>query len=436
MTRATPKLRCLQPRAASRGSHADTASTAASSTGSGDVLEAADSAPSTPMAGSPVWSMRRHNHGPQISSNDGFQAPEPGTVFQNFSRFNRDREAWIALSDLVLWDLAQDRISGLSTAPDTSAQGTIRCWSCGCSSGEEAYYLRMVWQRRLAAIFPEVNLTVIGTDNCLEKIQAARHGVYPQHSVQDIPVEWQEEYFHVPEDGPISRGVGIRRQGIAKIENRRRAGSLYRQKSGSSSPASCRLKRCVAGDAESSLWQLTDSSILSNVEFIHQDVSEEMPAGSFDVIMTRYAVCLYLEAQQKVEALAAMVERLRPGGFLIIGRKDNLPAGFEKRHGLESVTYFTRDEFCPFGASHMLEGFFRKVAREDNSPKSTSPVCRQSGEIAVPDVNGSKAVSTNHEGHDHRKLAATLGEFLRHSGRAPDWEFDEQETWRDRKSVV
>ena len=52
--------------------------------------------------------------------------------FQRFSRFNRDATVWIAVTDVVLWAAAQHA---------AKEQKPISCWSCGCSSGEEVYYL-------------------------------------------------------------------------------------------------------------------------------------------------------------------------------------------------------------------------------------------------------------------------------------------------------
>ena len=75
------------------------------------------------------------------------------------------------------------------------------------------------------------------------------------------------------------------------------------------------------------------------MRFLQQDVTLEMPEGPFDVILSRYAVCLYLQSQTLTEVLGDMVQRLRPGGFLVIGAKDHLPNGFGLRQGLVEVDY-------------------------------------------------------------------------------------------------
>ncbi|CAE7260538.1 set5, partial [Symbiodinium necroappetens] len=50
-------------------------------------------------------------------------------------------------------------------------------------------------------------------------------------------------------------------------------------------------------------------------------------------------VCLYLQGEQRAHVLAQMVERLRPGGFLVIGGKDHLPNGFCEKNCLIEVDY-------------------------------------------------------------------------------------------------
>lgn len=126
--------------------------------------------------------------------------PPQSAAFQWFSRFNRDEHVWIAVSDAVLWNLAQQRVASGEQAERATKQ-SLRCWSCGCSSGEEAYFVRMIWQKRLAPVFPELGFTVLGTDLCSEKIEAARRGAYHTHSVKTLPTGWLKEFFDPPERG-------------------------------------------------------------------------------------------------------------------------------------------------------------------------------------------------------------------------------------------
>jgi chemotaxis protein methyltransferase CheR len=71
---------------------------------------------------------------------------------------------------------------------------TLRIWSAGCSSGEEAYTLAMILQD----VFPQAqswHCEIVATDideNMLKKVVAARYGV---RSVADVPDEYRQKYL-------------------------------------------------------------------------------------------------------------------------------------------------------------------------------------------------------------------------------------------------
>jgi chemotaxis protein methyltransferase CheR len=71
---------------------------------------------------------------------------------------------------------------------------TLRIWSAGCSSGEEAYTLAMIVQE----IFPQVqtwDCEIWATDvdeNMLRKVASARYGA---RSVQDVPEAFRDKYL-------------------------------------------------------------------------------------------------------------------------------------------------------------------------------------------------------------------------------------------------
>jgi len=303
-----------------------------------------------------------------------------------FSRFNRDQGTWLALTDAALYPIALDAVR---------RGDNIRCWSCGCSSGEEAYYLRMIWERRFALHFPEVDFTVIGTDTSAEQIDIARRGVYPLHSVQGVPADWQKDFFHLPADGPavksrfgLSAGSYVERQRRKKDNARARA------------PA-------ARGSPEDNLWHLRETGgIRQAVSFLHQDVAQEMPEGPFDIISSRYAVCLYMEKEQKAEVLSAMVQRLRPGGVLVIGQKDHLPEGFCATEGFSQIVYRAMDEFGPYCSEQLLEDIFRK----DAMPSAPTPVLQAT--------------------HDDRRFkVSTYVEYLKSIGQVPDWIAERERVW-------
>ncbi|CAE7615839.1 unnamed protein product [Symbiodinium sp. CCMP2456] len=174
----------------------------------------------------------------------------------------------------------------------------------------------MIWHRTLAAIFPETGLRLLGTDLSEQKIATACKGEYPWYSLKGLPLDWCEQFF----DSPATSTRGLRPRATARLQ----------------------AARAFASQGAEALYRVkdkSDSELRADVEFLCQDVTEEMPEGPFDVILSRYAVCLYLQGEQRAHVLVQMVERLRPGGFLVIGGKDHLPNGFCEKNGLIEVDY-------------------------------------------------------------------------------------------------
>lgn len=84
--------------------------------------------------------------------------------------------------------------------PALRARGkrSVRVWSAGCASGEEAYTLAIVLSRAL----PEVTLEIIATDMSAEAIEVAQRAEYPRGELDDVPFEWQDAF---ETDGEVIR---------------------------------------------------------------------------------------------------------------------------------------------------------------------------------------------------------------------------------------
>ncbi len=107
--------------------------------------------------------------------------------------FFRDPEAWEYLQG--------EAIPGLLAA--RSAGGTIRAWSLGCSSGEEAYSLAIVFKEALEQIKPTENfsLQIFATDLDRDAINKARQGFYPATIAADVTPERLRRFFIREENG-------------------------------------------------------------------------------------------------------------------------------------------------------------------------------------------------------------------------------------------
>ncbi len=76
-----------------------------------------------------------------------------------------------------------------------SAGDTIRVWSTGCSTGEEAYSLAILLQERMQTLKQSYKLQVFATDIDSYAIATARAGVYPASIANDISPERLGRFF-------------------------------------------------------------------------------------------------------------------------------------------------------------------------------------------------------------------------------------------------
>jgi two-component system CheB/CheR fusion protein len=107
--------------------------------------------------------------------------------------FFRDPEAWEQLGKEVIPGLLASRPNG----------GCLRAWSAGCSTGEEAYSLAIVFKEALERVKPAENFTlqIFATDLGQDAIDKARLGVYPANIAADVSRERLKRFFIKDGDG-------------------------------------------------------------------------------------------------------------------------------------------------------------------------------------------------------------------------------------------
>lgn len=115
--------------------------------------------------------------------------------------FFRDPAAWEQLREEVVPALLAGHPTGR----------VLRAWSTGCSSGEEAYSLAMVFKEALARVQPKpaFSLQIFATDLDRDAIDKARQGFYPANIVADVSAERLERFF-IHEDNGYRIGKEIR----------------------------------------------------------------------------------------------------------------------------------------------------------------------------------------------------------------------------------
>ena len=101
--------------------------------------------------------------------------------------FFRDPAVWEALRDEALPPLLRRTATGQA----------LRAWVPGCSTGEEAYTLAMVFREALDRLKPrqKYTLQIFATDLDRDAIAQARQGVYPANIAADLTPERLRRFF-------------------------------------------------------------------------------------------------------------------------------------------------------------------------------------------------------------------------------------------------
>ena len=107
--------------------------------------------------------------------------------------FFRDPAAWEELKVEAITALLAGRPAG----------GAIRAWSVGCSTGEEAYSLAILFREALEQVMPKGRFTlqIFATDLDRDAIDKARQGVYPANISADVSPERLNRFFIKEEHG-------------------------------------------------------------------------------------------------------------------------------------------------------------------------------------------------------------------------------------------
>lgn len=182
------------------------------------------------------------------------------------SRFWRDRAVFDRLRD--------DLLPALAGAARAGGERALRCWSAGCASGEEPFSLRLAFGMAAGPRFPGLGIEILATDADPVVLARARRARYPPGALRELPPGWAESAFE-PADGERRlraewrRGVAVRRQ----------------------------------------------------------DLRRRMPAGPFHLVLCRNLAFTYFDEPLQREVLRRLAARLSPGGLLVVGIHERLPAG-------------------------------------------------------------------------------------------------------------
>jgi chemotaxis protein methyltransferase CheR len=181
------------------------------------------------------------------------------------SRFYRDRAVFDSLQRTLLPQLAE--------AARLKGAARVHAWSAGCGAGEEPYTLNLLWRLSVQRQISNMELRILATDIDRQQLDRAHSACYSRGSLKELPKEWIGIAFQ-EHDGCYS----LRTE--------------YRQ----------------------------------GIEFLQEDLRRDLPDGPFSLILCRNLAFTYFDQARRRETAAALYKRLTPGGVLILGRHETLPA--------------------------------------------------------------------------------------------------------------
>jgi two-component system, chemotaxis family, CheB/CheR fusion protein len=194
------------------------------------------------------------------------------------THFFRDIEAFSTLEEAI----AEKLFTG------KSAGDSIRVWSAGCSTGEEAYSIAIILYEYMATLKEEFNLQVFATDIDGQAIAAARSGIYSASIAADISPERLSNFFTV--ESLSSEGA----------------------------PESYRIKK-----------KIRDLLIISE-----QNIIKDPPFSNIDLISCRNLM-IYLNGDLHKKLIPLFHYSLRPGGLLFLGTSESIGEDTDLFHTLD-----------------------------------------------------------------------------------------------------
>ena len=150
----------------------------------------------------------------------------------------------------------------------------IRCWSAGCSSGEEPYSLAISISEFFRSV-PELDAKILATDLSTVILAKAAKGVYAEAKVEGIPVTLLRRYFR--------KGFG-KRDGYYQVKDNLKGMVTFRY-----------------------------HNLMEPASFLE----------TFDLIMCRN-VMIYFDKATQHNLVSGFYEHLGRGGYLFVGHAESL----------------------------------------------------------------------------------------------------------------
>ncbi|MFN0103124.1 MAG: chemotaxis protein CheB [Bryobacteraceae bacterium] len=174
--------------------------------------------------------------------------------------------------DAEIFDEVQKQVIPQLFASKAAAK-TIRVWVPGCSTGEEAYSIAILFRERIELLKENYKVQVFATDIDREAIDHARAGVYPSSIIADVSPERLAHFF----------------------EQEHPDGSTYR----------------------------IHKTIRDMLIFSEHDLIRDPPFSKLDLISCRNLL-IYMGAELQKKLMPLFHYALNPGGVLVLGSSESI----------------------------------------------------------------------------------------------------------------
>ncbi|MCS7228589.1 MAG: protein-glutamate O-methyltransferase CheR [Candidatus Kryptonium sp.] len=105
----------------------------------------------------------------------------------NETYFFRDELQFKVIEEKILPEI-------IETKPQNGFKN-LRIWSAGCSTGEEAYTIAMIFLEKIKPKYPNIRVEIVGTDINSAVLEVAKRGIYKQYSIRLVPENYLRKYF-------------------------------------------------------------------------------------------------------------------------------------------------------------------------------------------------------------------------------------------------
>jgi len=283
------------------------------------------------------------------------------------THFFRDSAVWTYLADMALPELLAQR----------TTQHPLRVWVIGCSTGEEAYSLAMVFSEvadRLSQPHP-LTLQIFASDLSPDAIAAARRGIYPLS---------------------ISAHV---------------------------SPA----RRARFFSQHETYYQI-NQNIRDMVLFAQHDVVLDPPFTRLDLIACRNLL-IYFDSLLQRRLLPLFHYSLRPGGLLLLGSSETVGRCTHLFEPIQSRLrlYRRQDSIANGGPDFLLKSFppLSRISKERSmlppkTPTRTTDNLQAAADRILLQVYAPAAVLLNREG-DIIYISGRTGQYLEPAAGKANW---------------